>query len=84
LPSWAESFKSAGIIVAYSIVWWIVGGYLALNGILRLVKAALEKAFGAEPSGSSFAILLILVGIVIIALGSYASIFKVITDHIEK
>lgn len=96
--SWGRAFRGAIMIVIYSVVWLIIGGVLIAFGYSMSVASSVSSILSGI-GGSSFnqnysaagqygGLVLVIVGIVIIMVGTYASVLKVQTDifadEIEK
>ena len=71
--SWGEAYKKAILTIIYAIIWWIIGLVILFVGVI--VAFQMSNAIGVLLS-----MIISLVGIVIMALGFLASIFKVAAD----
>jgi len=92
LVSWDRAFRGAAAFVAYSIIWILIGVGIIIFGIYFgfVVGTQQRGLFGmtyTEPNWG-VAIISIIVGVIIIELGTYASWLKIepeiIAEEVEK
>ena len=85
MATWKESFKAAGLVVVYSVLWWIVGGFISFLGLFGLADIGRRSMAGIETGTGEtiLAFLFLLAGFVIINLGTSASFFKVFGEFLR-
>ncbi len=92
MVSWGRAFKAALVLLAFTIVWGIVGAIIIGAGTFALAPRAFsyEWYYGVPiPTGINWGVLtgIIIVWIIgglVIYLGSYASYFKILTELIVE
>lgn len=85
LVSWTRAFKAAILTIAYWIVWAIIGGIIAVGGLFSMSDAISYTNYGLPhvELGRAFGgLILVFIGWLIILLGFYATIYKVLTEII--
>ena len=89
MVSWSRSFVVAIKIVVFSIVWAVVGVIISLIGSASVILALLTNptAFqGTFSSQTAFGIVLLtaIIGTIVTALGTIATVVKFTTDEAVK
>ncbi|MEM2780257.1 MAG: hypothetical protein QW791_05235 [Candidatus Bathyarchaeia archaeon] len=85
MVSWSRAFKAAALTILYWIVWAIiggliiVGGFYAMEGAISVSQTGLPIIDWREAIGG---LVLIIIGYIVIMLGFYATIYKVLTEVI--
>lgn len=88
MVSWSRSFILAIKAVIYAVLWYVVGGIVFILGMFTAGVGFMY--IGAKPqlpfiSGTGIlGMILMLVGLVIMFLGTTASVIKVAVDEAEK
>lgn len=90
MVSWGRAFKAALVLLAFTIVWGIVGAIIIGAGTFALAPRAFsyEWYYGVPiPTGINWGaltgiIIVWIIGGLVIYLGSYASYFKILTELI--
>lgn len=66
MVSWFKAYRRALWIVAYSLIFWMIGGYIFIAGFKSLLW-----------SGGTFKLFIMLLGVAIASLGPIAAIIKI-------
>ncbi|MHC1636021.1 MAG: hypothetical protein ACXQTS_05315 [Candidatus Methanospirareceae archaeon] len=83
MVTWGRAFKAAAAYVGFVILWYIVGMIVILAGAMQM---AMRSPFAGPPGPANIAIYVIclIVGVVIIVLGSMAALFKILPEVIAE
>lgn len=87
MVTWSRAFKAAGVYVAYSIIWDILGGAILTFGVITLGTGLSAPSFASiqpNPYQLAVGIVVSVVGFILILLGNIATFFKVNTDIIVQ
>lgn len=92
MVSWGRAFKAALVLLAFTIVWGIIGAIIIGVGTFTLALNAItyEYYYGTPvPTGINWGalgglVIVWIIGVLIIYLGSYASYFKILTELIVE
>ena len=89
MVSWNKSIGAASKVILYSIMWWIVGWIIFFFGfgmIGNQMMGQMRVFTGKAPDIPSlfFSFIIMLIGSVIIIIGSLASFLKVSTELIVE
>jgi hypothetical protein len=82
--AWSDSFKAAGIIILYFVGWGIIGGFFVGLGIVGMGDPTSSLYKGTNTLQFLISGLIALVGIIIVALGSLASLIKVFAELLKE
>ncbi|MBO3799032.1 MAG: hypothetical protein QW491_11285 [Thermoproteota archaeon] len=90
MVSWGRAFKAALVLLAFIIVWGLIGTIIMVSGIFT---GLFGQVFNISDEPPYFTVnwaalgagtILMVIGILIIMLGSWASIFKIFTELIVE
>jgi len=93
MVSWGRAFRAAGAWLIYSIVWFVTGLVLIFVGLSLLSLPFFTPPFGGPPIAPNsplstpspvLGIVLIVVGAVIVSLGSIAALIKVFSEVVAE
>lgn len=85
MVSWLRAIKAAALTILYWIVWGIIGGLIIAGGFFAMAGAISVSQIGLPTIDWGKAIggiILIIIGYIVIMLGTYATIYKVLTEVI--
>ncbi len=88
MVSWSRAFGAAGLYVAFLIIWTVVGGILIFAGIFTTGTLITYDPYSGlprfNPAGIGIGLVLLIIGYVIILLGSLATFFKIASEVIAE
>lgn len=87
MVSWGKAFRKGLTIFLWSLVWIIVSSIIILLGAGGLAASTFfgstspfEARPASNPGGFVFSLIVLIVGLIIGAIGTYATIVKVIVE----
>jgi predicted RNA-binding Zn-ribbon protein involved in translation (DUF1610 family) len=81
MVSWGRAFKAALVLLAFSILWGIIGGIIIFGTTTMLLTALSDPTnIGAYLGSMAVTIIICIIGGLISFLGTWASAFRIATN----
>ena len=90
MVSWGRAFKAALVLLAFMIVWGILGTIILFSGVFTGVFGQMFNVTTEPPyftvnwAAIGVGAILAIIGTLILVLGTWASIFKIFTELIVE
>lgn len=84
MTTWGRAFKAAGVYIALTLVWCVIGGIFVFIGFYTasgsFVIDPYTLEFYMDWGRAAGSIVSIVIGYIIIALGAMATLFKIFSE----
>ncbi|MEM2930905.1 MAG: hypothetical protein QW797_08630 [Thermoproteota archaeon] len=90
MVSWGRAFKAALVLLAFMIVWGILGMVIMFSGVFTGVFGQMFSITDEPPyftvnwAAIGAGVIMMIIGILILVVGTWASIFKIFTELIVE